>query len=293
MTHYRKNERFIRDLKEPESHASNQAFDKGDTAGAHSRANAPSPLAAPAVDTGHLLAQSRAAMLALIDHLARRGLPILSLTTIGIAALAGFYALALPTLTLPLLWRLCYWLVLALGSLFFTAHRLHQFRQGFAYSGRPFRWRAHYTATLSVLSTAIGSGAILLTPTAMPPTASLTIIGGVLLLGITLSLGHLAHRATALCASLPTLALTLLPLIISAPAMPPTMRNSTLAFLISIGIFLSALSLWAVRKHTNLIKQMLTAHPRQEVLQVAARQKKTNTAYNPFSFRLKEKPSSN
>ena len=275
MTQYRENDEFVRDLKEAAHHGAWQA----------SEDKAPIPHAS-------MLTQSRAAMLALIDQLARRGLPVLSLIAIGIVAIAGFYTLALPAPTSSLIFRLVYWLLLALGSLFFTAHRLRQFRQGLAYNGRPFRWRAHYTATLAVLSTAIGSGAILLTPAAMPPAISLTIIGAILLLGTALGLGHLAHRATALSASLPALTLVVLPLGATLPTMPSVLRDGTLTFLAGSGLLLLIVFLWARKKYASLIRDVLVAHPRQETLQVTARQKKVSTAYNPFSFRMKEKTSS-
>ena len=270
MTAYSSNDDFVRDLKEAAEH---------DRDGLSDGASEPQKQA---------VSRSRAAMLYLISKLARRSVPVLSLVAVMIAVLAGFYVISLPEMTLSMAGRVVYWLGLSTGALFFTAHRLRLYRQGLAYNGRPFSWRAHYTCALAVLSTAMGAAAFLLTPQSLSPVIIVIICSVLFLLGIILGLSHLSHRVTAFAAALPCLTLAILGPVSHFASMPAALQEGTLSLLAGAAALLALAGGWANARHRTIIANALAAHPRHEMTQVTARQKKISAAYNPFSIRLKQ-----
>ncbi len=269
MANYWENENYVRDL---------QAAAKLD------RSELPEDTTA----TDANLAGSRAAMLSLIDRLARQSVPLLSLIGVSIASIAGFYTLSLPGLSLAFVGRLSLWLVIVLACLTFTAHRLYLFRQGFAYSGHPFTWRAHYTATLSVLSSAFGSGAVLLTPASIPASIAILICGAILLTAIIFGVGHLAHRPAAVTASLPAAVLALTAALFHILPLSRELLQQFL-FLWAGGVAITvACALWSSAQAAKLVAETLRNHPRNEMLQISARHKKVSAAYNPFRIKLQQ-----
>lgn len=279
MPLYPSNEEFVRDLKDHARHEMASIAEQDNLENLSTKEQN--------------LTRSRAAMLSLISRLARHSVPMLSLVAISIAVIAGFYTISTSALTLPLVGRLFYWLVLAAGALFFTAHRLRLFRQGLAYNGRPFTWRAHYTCTMAVLSTALGAAAFLLTPMSLSPIAVLMICGVLVLLSLALGLGHLSHLVTSLAACLPCLSLALTAPLAHISAMPQHIQEGALALFAGTAALLLLAIGWASAQYKLIVANALAAHPRHEMMQVSARQKKISAAYNPFSFRLQQqKPAS-
>lgn len=135
----------------------------------------PARAAAPAVHELQALAEkaarerarraprlSRAARLLLIDILSRwtgSGLATIAGISIFIAVTAGrLYPL-----------RAAVWGVMVLGALYLCRRLQREFRAGARSASRPFRWRANYTASLSVLSAAFGAGALIAVPGSAPP----------------------------------------------------------------------------------------------------------------------------
>lgn len=269
MNTYREQEEYIRNLKDAAAHAA--------AGGDHVEEHPPTRLAS-----------SRAAMLALTAQLAQGGLRQLTVLGIGIASLGGFAALNAPQPVWQFYLALGAWLLIALGCLAFTAHRLRLFRRGIAYSGRPFSWRADYTASLAVLSTAFGSGAIFLTPAGMSLISAMIICAGVLAMAAVFGSGHQMHKTAALTASVPAAVVALAAALFHlAPAgIMPGARMIAL-WVGAAGGFCLWLMI-ANRQADRLIERALKAHPRHEMTQITARHKKASSAYNPFSIRAQQ-----
>ncbi len=162
-------------------------------------AEAASETGAPARRT----ARSRAANLHLIDLLSRWGGPGLA-----IFAAAGIFIAIVFAREMPL--RAGVWAAMLFAALYLCRRYRKDFRAGDKIASRPFRWRAHYTSTMAVISAAFGSGAFLLAVPAATVSARIEIIA-VLVLGVlAASAFHTAHRLTAFAALLPASAFVVL-----------------------------------------------------------------------------------
>lgn len=145
------------------------------------------------------LRPSRAARLHLIDILSRWGGSGLAL----VAGVAAFAAIAAGR-SYPL--RAALWASLVLGALVVARNLLRRFRAGGRSCSHPFRWRADYTASLAVVSSAFGAGALILIPRGADPALAYQTLS--LLIGASLGAGviHAAHGRAALAAWLPAFA---------------------------------------------------------------------------------------
>ncbi len=151
-------------------------------------------------------ARSRAASLHLIDLLSRWGGPGLAI----FAAAAIFVAIVVAR-DLPL--RSGVWAAMLFAALYLCRRYRKEFRAGDKIASRPFRWRAHYTSTMAVVSAAFGAGAFMLAVPAPALSTRFEIIA-VLVLGIlAASAFHAAHRLTALAAMLPASAFVIVALL--------------------------------------------------------------------------------
>lgn len=144
-------------------------------------------------------ALSRAARLQLIDILSRWGGG-------GLALIAGVTIFAAIFIGRVYPVRATVWIATVLGALFVARRLLKDFRTGERIASRPFRWRADYTAALSVLSAAFGAGAVIALPANAP--ADLAFQTMALLIAAALGAGivHSAHGRAAAAASLPAAA---------------------------------------------------------------------------------------
>ena len=141
-------------------------------------------------------APSRAARLQLIDLLSRwagGGLALMAGVTIFSAVFVGR---VYPT-------RAAIWAATVLGALFVTRRLLRDFRTGRRIAARPFRWRADYTAAVSVLSAAFGAGAVIALPSHASPELSFQIFALLIAASFGAGIIHSAHGRTAAAASLP------------------------------------------------------------------------------------------
>ncbi len=104
---------------------------------------------------------SRAARLHLVDILSRwsgLGLALVAGVSVYMAVAAGR---AYPG-------RAAAWAAMMLAALWVARRLRSEFRSGASLSSRPFRWRASFTASLSVLGVVLASAPILLAPTGAP-----------------------------------------------------------------------------------------------------------------------------
>lgn len=104
---------------------------------------------------------SRAARLHLIDILSRwsgLGLALVAGVSVYMAVVAGR---AFPA-------RAATWAAMMLAALWVARRLRSEFRSGASLSSRPFRWRASFTASLSVLGVILASAPILLAPVGAP-----------------------------------------------------------------------------------------------------------------------------
>ncbi|HXI87041.1 MAG TPA: hypothetical protein VNH64_06250, partial [Parvularculaceae bacterium] len=146
---------------------------------------------------------SRAARLNLIDAMSRWA-------TSGLALIAGssiFIAVSASALY-PL--RAAVWGVMVLAALYLARRLTKDFRAGGRSSARPFRWRANYTATLSVLSAAFGAGALILFPADAPADLGYQSLALMLAAAFGAAFLHAAHGRAALALATPSSAFILL-----------------------------------------------------------------------------------
>ncbi|MCB2098134.1 MAG: hypothetical protein KDE05_10910 [Parvularculaceae bacterium] len=142
---------------------------------------------------------SRAARLHLIDQLSRWGGSGLALFA-GVAVFNGVViARALPM-------RSAVWALMLFAALYYCRRQRKEFRRGDHIASRPFRWRAHYTSSLAVVSAAFGAGAFLLLPTGVDAAAAMQTLALMLAATAIASSFNLAHRASAAAAGLPAFA---------------------------------------------------------------------------------------
>lgn len=133
---------------------------------------------------------SRGARLHLIDVLSRWSAP-------GLALIAGasVYLAVVAGRTFP--GRAFAWGAMLLAALWVCRRLRSEFRAGAGLSAHPFRWRASYTSSVSVLGVAFASAPILLAPAGAPPALAMQIIALTLLVSFTSALLHSAHFYTA------------------------------------------------------------------------------------------------
>jgi hypothetical protein len=146
---------------------------------------------------------SRAALLQLTDALSRwagSGVALFGGAAIFLAVSAG---VAYP-------FRAITYALSVLAALWLCRRLQAQFRSGDRDASRPFRWRANYTASLSVLSAAFGAGALILLPPDAPREFALRTIAIVLVGAFAAGALHAAHGRAAAAASLPAVAFALL-----------------------------------------------------------------------------------
>lgn len=140
---------------------------------------------------------SRAAALDLVDILSRRsglGLATVTGATIWLAATFGA---AEPISALA-------WLIMMMGALWFCHSYRNKFRSGVFKAGRPFRWRATYTAGLSVLGTVFSCAPLMLASAGATESAMTLLMGVTFLAAATAAIAHAAHITSALAFSVPT-----------------------------------------------------------------------------------------
>lgn len=139
--------------------------------------------------------RSRAAQLHLIDLLSRWG-------GSGLAAFGAATILIAVTIARGQPLRAGVWAAILFAALYLCRRIRKEFRRGDKIASRPFRWRAYYTSSLSVVSAAFGAGAFLL---AVPASGAEQIeIFAVLIIGVLAAAAlHCAYRMTGLAALLP------------------------------------------------------------------------------------------
>jgi len=177
---------------------------------------------------------SRAAQLHLIDQLSRWG-------GSGLAMFAGasiFIAIA-PARDMPI--RMSVWIALMFASLYLCRRYRKEFRRGDRIASRPFRWRAYYASTLSVVSAAFGVGAFLLRPVAGSEGSTAEMLGVMAIAALAAAAFHAPHRASAAAAGVPALSAIAL-----ASASTPGLSGAT-AFLLGGGAAGIALVAYLVR----------------------------------------------
>jgi hypothetical protein len=142
-------------------------------------------------------ARSRAAKLYLIDQLSRWGG-----SGLAIFAAASIFVTIVIARDYPL--RAGVWAAMVFAALYLCRRYRKEFRRGDKIAARPFRWRAYYTSTMAVVSSAFGAGGFILVAA---PSASavmrLEILAVLVLAAIAAAAFHCAHRLTALAAMLP------------------------------------------------------------------------------------------
>ncbi|MCK5750843.1 MAG: hypothetical protein KAH44_31790 [Oricola sp.] len=139
---------------------------------------------------------SRAARLHLIDILSRwsgLGLALVAGVSVYMAVVAGR---AYPA-------RAAAWALMMLAALW-TARRLRaEFRDGSRLSSRPFRWRASFTASLSVLGVVLASAPILLAPAGAAPVFGVQILALAVTASFAAALLAAAHLPSAAALAIP------------------------------------------------------------------------------------------
>ncbi|MEO1137687.1 MAG: hypothetical protein AAFW68_13965, partial [Pseudomonadota bacterium] len=93
---------------------------------------------------------------------------------------------------------------MALAALWVCRRLRSEFRSGARLSSLPFRWRASFTASLSVLGVILGSAPILLAPVAAPAAVGAQIMALTLVAGFAAALLLAAHLPSAAAIAAPT-----------------------------------------------------------------------------------------
>ncbi|GGD17760.1 hypothetical protein [Aquisalinus flavus] len=224
------------------------------------------------------LSRSRMAVIALTDRLARRAMPGFVLVFVAAICLSLYHLPSAPGLGAII--RILLWLGMSLSSIWIVARRLRRYRMGGLIASRPLTWRAGHTAGLGIISTALGCGSLMLSATAAPVPAAVTILI-LTALTLVLALGNIAHARAALSAALPALILTGF-----AGAQAYTGTASPAAMILVAAAALTVLAaVWGVIRNRRLVAIALDQHPRHEIMAISARRKKTTSAYNPFKMK--------
>lgn len=139
---------------------------------------------------------SRAGRLHLIDILSRWSgfsLALVAGVAVYLAVTAGR---AFPA-------RAAVWALMALAVLWACRRLRSEFRSGARLSSRPFRWRASFTASLSVLGVILASAPILLTPVTAPSAMAAQVMALSLIAGFAAALLLAAHLPSAAALAAP------------------------------------------------------------------------------------------
>lgn len=146
---------------------------------------------------------SRAARLNLIDILSRWSGP-------GLALIAGVsvYLAILSGRTFP--GRATAWALMMLGALWVTRRLRSDFRAGGRLASRPFRWRASFTASLSVLGVILASAPILLSPVEAVTASGVQILALSVIASFVAALMLSAHLPSAAALAIPGAAFAVL-----------------------------------------------------------------------------------
>ncbi len=166
---------------------------------------------------------SRRARLHLIDLLSRQA-------SAGLAAIAGATAFIAAVYGAQVPAAAAVWVALSLAALYAAASLRRRYRAGEILAGRPFRWRAYYTAALTAVSAAFGSGAILVATAIDDPASARTVI---VLIGAALvvaAASHAAHKPSVAAAVGPGLAFVALSIF---RVFTPALAIATLALLLA------------------------------------------------------------
>ncbi len=139
---------------------------------------------------------SRGARLHLIDVLSRWSAPAL-----GLIAGSSIYLAIIAGRAYPM--RAFAWGAMVLAALWICRRLRTEFRAGARLSSRPLRWRASYTASLSVLGVAFASAPILLAPAGASAALGLQISALSLLAVLIAALLHSAHIYSAAALAAP------------------------------------------------------------------------------------------
>ena len=146
---------------------------------------------------------SRAAYLELIDILSRW-------SAAGLAVTAGISIFLATTVGRAYPVRAAVWAGLLLSAVWVSRRMRSQFRAGATIAARPFRWRASYTSSVSVLGVVFASAPILLTPFDTPSGLFLQTLGLTMFGAFAAALFHAAHLPTASAFAAPGAILPLL-----------------------------------------------------------------------------------
>ena len=139
---------------------------------------------------------SRAARLHLIDILSRWG-------GSGVALVAGVAIFVAISSGRAYPFRAAIWGLMVLVALYVCEKLRKQFRAGESLTARPFRWRANYTSSLSVLSAVFGAGALLILPSGAPTELCFQNLSLLLAASLSLGLAHSAHGRSTAASALP------------------------------------------------------------------------------------------
>lgn len=139
---------------------------------------------------------SRAARLHLIDILSRW-------SGLGLALAAGVsvYMAVVAGRAYPI--RAGAWALMMFAALWVARRLRSDFRAGSALSSRPFRWRASFTASLSVLGVVLATAPILLAPAGAPAIFGVQILALSLTAGFAAGLAASAHAPSAAAFAVP------------------------------------------------------------------------------------------
>ena len=190
-------------------------------------------------------ALSRAARLELIDMLSRWSAP-------GLAVLAGAGVYLAVTAGAAYPGRALAWALMLLCALWACRQTQSRFRAGGKSAARPFRWRASYTACLSVLGVAFASAPVLLTPLGAPHHVFLQAAGLTLFAGSCAAMLNAAHAPSAAAIAAPSALLVFLACLRSGDA--------TLAMGAGAAGILCVSAVFAVSR--NIAAKAARRHPR-------------------------------
>jgi len=193
---------------------------------------------------------SRAARLHLIDLLSRLG-------GSGLALVAGISIFLAVTAGQNYPARAVVWAVMVLSALYVCRRFRQEFRSGEHIASHPFRWRANYTAALSVLGAAFGAGAFVLLPAGIGQADALQALALILATAIGASALHAAHPKSAIAIGLPA---GLFAIIGVARA-----QGFSIPFFASIGIGAAAV-IGLIYTSRNIVAMAATRFPRTTFL---------------------------
>jgi hypothetical protein len=130
------------------------------------------------------------------------------------------------------------WALMMLAALWVCRQLRSQFRSGSRLTARPFRWRASFTASLSVLGVILASAPILLAPAGAAPSFGIQILALSVIASFVTAMLLSAHLPSAAALALPGAAFALLA---GFRAADPGLMTAALAasLLIFCGLFLT------------------------------------------------------